>query len=280
MATYYHILEEVRQCGPYMGDVIGKCLRQIRSFSGPESSRIDKFFQESATFKAAKTRRDLKAEFSPTRAVKGFLVWQESRKFETRAYFPIEVDEAAGVVRQLDTDIYGLLEDVRPCLHHKTTKGDYVIWGASGSLPLSQPTQAEIDKYDPTKSKFGTVGRPGRIQQNGWRERVATLWKNECAITGCRNASLLDGAHIVPHSKATTQQRLDEQNGIYLATHLHRAFDRGLISFSADGVLLFSPLFTASDRKAIGIPLGAKLGQMPTRTKRYLETHRAFYGFL
>ncbi|MEI9866536.1 MAG: HNH endonuclease signature motif containing protein [Limisphaerales bacterium] len=214
-----------------MGDVIGKCQRQIHAFSGTGRSRIDKYLQESATYAAAKARRNLKAEFVTSRAENGFLVWKESRTNGIAASFPIEVDEKSGVVRQLNQDVYGLLCDVFPCLHRKDAAGNSLPWNTAsttGSKEWAKPTHEEINMHDPTKTKFGTTVVGGnRIGQIAWRSRVAKLWKNQCPITQCKIENLLDGANILPHRKCTTDQSLDEQNGIFLATHLHKAFDRG-----------------------------------------------------
>lgn len=134
--------------------------------------------------------------------------------------------------------------------------------------------------HDSAKTKFGTKIVGGRrIGQIGWRERVAKLWGNECAITKCKCECLLDAAHVQAHRVCSTDQSLDEQNGIYLATHLHKAFDRGLISFSANGELLFAPTFAMPDRKALGIPAKASLPFLPPRTKQYLEWHRRHFKF-
>ena len=102
MPSYHDLLEELGCWGPYMGDVVGKCQREIRAFSGTGCSRIDKYLKESATYAAAKKRRKLKNEFTASRAEPGFLIWKEGRTNGITASFPIEVDEQSGVVRQLD----------------------------------------------------------------------------------------------------------------------------------------------------------------------------------
>jgi hypothetical protein len=283
MPTYSSICSEIKSHGPYMTDPIGKCLREKNAFSKQGPSRADKYLLASATYAAAKAHRNLKVEFDPSRAEKGYLVWKESRKFGTMAHFPIEVDERAGIVRQLDREAYGMLSDVRSCLHRKASDAQFVPWRlatADREAPTwIEPTQEEIDTHNPDKSKFGTNGRPGRIQHPDWTRRVAKLWKNKCAVTGCKNSSLLDAAHILPHRDGTTAERLDPENGIYLATHLHKAFDRGLISFSDDGRLLFSPSFDPEDRKTLGIPDTARLSSLPQQTKKYLQKHRKHHGF-
>ena len=283
MPTYGDLLIEMGQCGPYMGDVVGKCQREIRAFSGTGPSRIDNYLRESATYAAAKEHRKLKNEFSELRAEPGYLIWKEGRTNGIKASFPVEIDETSGIVRQLDKDLYGLLCDVFPCLHRKNASGDFVPWKTSrgsASKKWLKPTQEEIDMHDSSKTKFGTTVVGGRrIGQIGWRRKVAKLWKNQCAITKCKIESLLDGAHILPHRECTTDQSLDEQNGIFLATHLHKAFDRGLISFSSKGKLLFSNKLTPDDRKALGIPNDATLPFLPDRTKEYLKWHRHHYNF-
>ena len=178
--------------GPYMTDPIGKCLREVKAFSGAGRSRADKYLKESATYASAMAGRDLMAEFQTRRAKYGYLCWRESKKYDTREYVPVAVDEDSGVVRQLDTERFGLLSDVRPCLHRKLHSGDYVPWAEPRTMDekmFVSPSQKEIDSHDPMKTKFGTVGRPGRIGQIEWRKGVARLWNHACAITGCKNPS-------------------------------------------------------------------------------------------
>lgn len=280
MPTYFQICEEIGRAGPYMTDVIGKCLREVKAFSGSGTSRADKYLLMSETYAAAKRLRDLKSEFDASRAVKGYLIWQESRKYGTTATFPVEVDEIAGIVRQLNQNVYGVLADVQGCLHRKDLNGRFVKWdSAKPHQSWLEPTAGEIDRHDDKKSTFGTNGRAGRVQHGEWRRRVAELWGRKCAITGCDEESLLDGAHIIPHRDATTVERLDEQNGIYLVTLLHRAFDRGLISFSGDGRLLLSPRLSKESQRVMGITDAAKLPFMPERTREYLKTHRHRHRF-
>lgn len=279
MPTYYDVCAAMDRAGPYMSDVIGKCLREINAFSTNKRSQAQRYLLASKTYEAAMARRDLKSEFCVLQAQKGFLLWQESRAYGSKAEYPVEVDEAAGVLRQLNADVYGVLSDVFPCLHRKIAGGTLVRWESAHAQSAVDPTQSEIDMHDANKSTFGTSGRRGRIQQNEWAKRVAELWGHKCVVTGCDDPKLLDGAHIVWHRDGTTKERLDEQNGIYLATHLHRAFDRGYITFSDEGVLLFSETFTPAARKALGLPEHASLPFVPDRTREYLRQHRKRFGF-
>lgn len=266
-----------------MTDVVGKCLREAKSFSGTGSSQANRYLLRSATYEAARKRRDLKSEFNASRAEKGYLLWKEGRKNGCRSFYPIEIDEESGIVRQLNEEVYGMLSDVFPCLHRRALDNEYVPWKFANAAPKktwAAPTQEEIDMHDSAKSTFGSAVISGkRVGQNEWRKSVAKLWNHKCAVTGCRTQCLLDGAHVHAHRNGTTKERFDEQNGIYLVAHLHRAFDRGLISFSAQGSVLFSSKFDPDDRKALGIPEGASLSFLPERTARYLEAHRADHGF-
>lgn len=281
MPTYHDLLVDLEKKGPYLGDPVGKCRRELLAFNGSGKSRIDKFLTESATYRAALQRRNLKAEFQPQRAQAGYLVWKERRNNGIVTRFPVAVDEVSGVVKSLVRDEYGLLEDVIGCLHRKSSDGTFVLWKiASPQSDWVEPTQGEIDNNDSSKSDIGTkVVGGARIGQIHWRTRVAELWSHACAVTGCREDCLLDGAHILPHCDATTEQRLDEQNGILLVTQLHRAFDRGLISFADDGTLLLSSRLSRGDAAALAIPRGARLKFVPERTRQYLAHHRSRYGF-
>lgn len=128
MATYRAILQQVETWGPYMTDYIGKCQREIIAFNGNGNSRIDKYFLESATYAAAKAKRDLKGEFVAPRAERGVLRWKEGRTNGVTTEAAVEVDEEAGVVREQGKEKYGFLVDVRGCLHRKSADGKLIPW--------------------------------------------------------------------------------------------------------------------------------------------------------
>lgn len=73
-----------------------------------------------------------------------------------------------------------------------------------------------------------------RVGQGKFRADVAALWgKGEvCALTGMDVPELLVASHIRPWRDSSDEERLDSCNGLLLAAHVDKAFDRCLLSFS------------------------------------------------
>lgn len=61
----------------------------------------------------------------------------------------------------------------------------------------------------------------------------------QCLITGCKIRSVLEGAHIIPHSE-TQDDSID--NGLLLRADIHKLYDSNLLGIDGDGKLHFSSL--------------------------------------
>jgi len=69
-----------------------------------------------------------------------------------------------------------------------------------------------------------------RTMQSFFRKVVLAAYDLRCCITGNPIGDLLVASHILPWS-TFPNERLNPRNGLCLAAHFDRAFDRGLISF-------------------------------------------------
>jgi hypothetical protein len=76
--------------------------------------------------------------------------------------------------------------------------------------------------------------RLSRIGQGKFRRNTILTWGGEekCAVTGIALPALLNASHIVPWSEDASKRKLGS-NGVLLAAHLDRLFDRNLIGFYA-----------------------------------------------
>jgi hypothetical protein len=128
---------------------------------------------------------------------------------------------------------------------------------------IAGSTRSETEKKRLTDSRIG---------QNWFRDALLKIWGG-CRLTGCADPRLLRASHIRPWKASTDAQRLDPYNGLLLSPNLDLAFDRGLISFDADGRILLSRELRASDARALGISDELRL---PLRAQHlpYLEYHR------
>jgi len=79
-----------------------------------------------------------------------------------------------------------------------------------------------------------------RTMQSFFRKVVLAAYNSRCCITGNPVEALLVASHILPWSEFP-QHRLNPKNGLCLAAHFDRAFDRHLITFDRDMRLVLSP---------------------------------------
>jgi putative restriction endonuclease len=140
---------------------------------------------------------------------------------------------------------------------------------------------AASDKYDSTKTKKppkATTKKSiseARIGQGDFRNDLIKLWK-KCLVTGVTNRALLIASHIYPWAKSDHDERLDPYNGLLLAPHIDRLFDRGLIGFDDSGQIILSKRLSLADAAALkihgAIKIPIKLENIP-----YLVKHRALF---
>jgi predicted restriction endonuclease len=127
--------------------------------------------------------------------------------------------------------------------------------------------------------------RKVRTMQAFFRKAVFAAYTSRCCVTGNPVPELLIASHILPWSEYP-EERLNPKNGLCLAAHFDRAFDRGLISFDKDSRLLLSarlrdhlpdPALEADFVRLAGRPL-----QMSERfpfDPAFMEHHRRRFGF-
>lgn len=79
-----------------------------------------------------------------------------------------------------------------------------------------------------------------RVNQYLFRQIVLSNYDNKCAICGIDIHEMLVASHIIPWS-SNKDERLNPKNGICLSSLYDRAFDTGLIGFTEDYHIKFSP---------------------------------------
>lgn len=72
-----------------------------------------------------------------------------------------------------------------------------------------------------------------RVNQAIFRKLIMATYNNSCCITGIKNPDLLIASHITPWS-LDKKNRLNPINGLCLNALHDKAFDRGLITISAE----------------------------------------------
>nr|WP_258013168.1 HNH endonuclease [Stenotrophomonas maltophilia] len=113
-----------------------------------------------------------------------------------------------------------------------------------------------------------------RVGQGIYRKNVSEIEK-VCRVTGTSEPKFLIASHIKPWAKSTNSERLDGSNGLMLAPHIDRLFDRGYISFEDDGRLILSKQLPEAVRLRWDVV--QKIPSVPFSAVQvsYLNYHRA-----
>ena len=161
-----------------------------------------------------------------------------------------------------------------------------VVFRRAAALAHSLPNQAENDfesaleaelKKIPDDIKNTEVERMvrQRVGQDTYRKAMLDYWGGTCAVTGVSIPAVLRASHAVPWAECESDaQRLDVFNGFLLTANLDALFDRFLISFGLDGVVMIPDLISDKDRELLGLDSNLKLRWKTEQHEKYLEWHR------
>lgn len=115
-----------------------------------------------------------------------------------------------------------------------------------------------------------------RVGQNKFRDAMMDYWGGACAVTDVAIPEVLRASHAKPWAECATEaERLDVFNGFLLSANLDALFDRFLISFDEQGLLIISSVLAGIDLQPLGISLGMKLRWVDALHQPYLVTHRS-----
>lgn len=116
-----------------------------------------------------------------------------------------------------------------------------------------------------------------RVGQGYYRQKIIERWEGECPVSGLSIIPILIASHIVPWSQSNDEEKLDVNNGILLSPNVDALFDKHLISFENDGLILISDKVSREDRDALGVSESMRIsvseGMIP-----FLEKHRQKFG--
>ena len=157
----------------------------------------------------------------------------------------------------------------------------------AASLSCALPSQAANDYQQAVAAELAELpaGISGtevelmvrqRVGQNKFRDAMLDYWSGACAVTGVAIPEVLRASHAKPWAEcATDAERLDVFNGFLLSANLDALFDRFLISFDEQGVLLIAPALAGIDLQPLGISSGMKLRWVNALHQPYLAMHRS-----
>jgi putative restriction endonuclease len=145
---------------------------------------------------------------------------------------------------------------------------------------LNKITIYDLPKEGKEKERLVKV----RVNQSIFRTLILATYNNKCCITGIDNTDLLIASHIVPWSK-DEKNRLNPMNGLCLNALHDRAFDRGLITISADdySIKISSKLKKKNIVESIGLNFLKLEGEsilLPDKflpSRELLKTHNEYF---
>lgn len=111
-----------------------------------------------------------------------------------------------------------------------------------------------------------------RVGQGKFREKLQNYWLNQCCISNLNISELLIASHIKPWALSNNRERLDEFNGLLLSPNLDKLFDKGFISFSNSGKIIFSKkIISQIDNLGLNQNMRFKIND---KHQDYLKFHR------
>jgi hypothetical protein len=148
-----------------------------------------------------------------------------------------------------------------------------------------QSTLADVDNAVSEEEEVINIGkRPipktqkkqlidARVGQGRFRNEVELIEKY-CRLTSISNKSFLIASHIKPWKDSNDEEKLDGNNGLLLSPHVDKLFDKGYISFSDDGKILYSSKSILEIMKIWGLDSKMNVGTFNAKQKKYLQYHR------
>lgn len=94
----------------------------------------------------------------------------------------------------------------------------------------NKPTQLELENLN-TDVEYRQLLTNVRLGQNSFRLKLTDAYSRKCSITGEKTLPVLEAAHIKPYSKSGPHLI---SNGLVLRSDLHKLFDNGYITITAD----------------------------------------------
>ena len=185
-------------------------------------------------------------------------------------YFPLQQngDGLQGVYLAAISDELGTLlaklSAVDPAGLLVATNPDLAVASEIAEFVESKPDLPETEVEQIIKARRG---------QGIFRTRLQQV-ESRCRVTGTTEPGHLRASHIKPWQVSSPDERLDGQNGLFLAPHIDHLFDRGWISFGDDGALLVAAQLDSAILDQWGIVLPMNVGSFTAAQKVYLHHHR------
>ena len=113
-----------------------------------------------------------------------------------------------------------------------------------------------------------------RVGQGLYRRNLEAI-EHCCRVTGVDDRRFLIASHIKPWAVSSDAEKLDGNNGLLLAPHVDRLFDRGYITFRDDGTLLKRSDLPSTVLTTWNLDRVVNVGAFSGAQAKYLAYHRA-----
>ena len=121
-----------------------------------------------------------------------------------------------------------------------------------------------------TESEAKTKMRWGKLK---FRNEVAPLWEEQCALCAINLQELLKASHSKPWKDCSNDERLDPYNGLLLCRNHAGLYEEGLIAFDGQGRLHISSIMQEKDYEIYGLVERAKIS-IHQENKVYFKWHK------
>jgi hypothetical protein len=138
---------------------------------------------------------------------------------------------------------------------HKQAFNDFlVIFLANHSISneevITEKSESNLNSVKKVISKNNAVDKKilqeilTRRGQPKFREELLSKYHGKCCVTGCNVESVLEAAHIIPHSEESNYSVL---NGLLLRADIHTLYDLNLIGIDGNGKVFVSETLRESE---------------------------------
>ncbi len=153
------------------------------------------------------------------------------------------------------------------------------VWRLSASLPSIPLREFEVQTAALSRKTEAERWVVQRVGQTVFREALMKYWSGRCPLTGIAAPELLRASHIVAWADCDNDaHRLDVHNGLLLSALWDAAFDKGLVSFSDHGGILYSTALDDNARLYFR-PSSDLIGGLTEGHRANLRRHRRAFGF-
>lgn len=157
------------------------------------------------------------------------------------------------------------------------------IMRRAAKLAMSLPNQvadvyaekvAELEHSPPPLTEVLRLTKQ-RVGQDLFRGALMDYWGGACAVTGIDVPELLQASHAKPWAACSTDaERLNAYNGFLLCAHLDALFDRGLLTFTDEGLGFLAATISHEVRAALNLDGRIRLRWCSPQHAPFLQYHR------